>query len=76
MTKKDYELIAEVERNSYDVPYSINETSHIHRLADALQANDPKFDRNKFLQACGIEQHVGKFAADNMHDVPDWSIDS
>lgn len=62
MTKKDYELVAEA------MSYSINSLSDVYFqryyqgwkhsceiLADYLQMRDSKFDRNKFLATCGIE---------------------
>lgn len=53
MTKKDYELIAE----------AINGTSYsddgldglAYLLAAKFESDNPRFNRNKFLQACGIE---------------------
>lgn len=74
MTKKDYELIAGVvkyttpEFRSDEHPDSYNAgwkdgAARQHAwlrdsLAETLAKNNPKFDRNKFLAACGIEvQH-------------------
>lgn len=60
MTKKDYELIA----NQFDMAiYDVQSTearrgvlrAFAKQLAGRLEQENPKFDRNKFLQACGIE---------------------
>lgn len=59
MTKKDYELIAFVLRNDK----LIDETGVAERqfrfyaegFADRFAGYNPKFDRDKFLTACGIE---------------------
>jgi len=57
MTKKDYELIASVLRerlgDSYDNAYA---RLLVKKMADALAKQNPKFNRHKFLQACGIEE--------------------
>ncbi len=66
MRKKDYELIAEwLKDYSYvaEVRTDDGEIGYSHKLyrgaLDAfctrLEKDNPKFDRNKFLQACGIE---------------------
>lgn len=57
MTKKDYELIAEViavrcKRYPY---YNGVDVELINELADALQAENDRFDRERFLTACKIE---------------------
>lgn len=71
MTKKDYELIAEylvyAMPNWDNAPYEyemndIYKTGRLNAwantcktLADGLQQHNPKFDRSKFLKACGLE---------------------
>lgn len=53
MTRKDYELIA----NVLDVAWwgSNDQKRHIvYDLADALGAENPRFNREIFLKACGI----------------------
>lgn len=65
MTRKDYVLIAEVFKGSASTLLfdTAIETQAAYRqwrfivkdMGDVLEANNPKFDRNKFLQACGIE---------------------
>jgi hypothetical protein len=56
MTRKDYQLIAEVFANFGKI-IILEETigADIARnLADALQADNPRFDRARFLAACGV----------------------
>jgi len=61
MTKKDYELIANV---IHQAKYTANimgpDCSRIYRkiavdMADRLAGNNSRFDRDKFLKACGVE---------------------
>lgn len=64
MTKKDFELIAGAVRQSRLVGLNIAEsTAHrfseqractARRLADALATTNPRFDRARFLAACGV----------------------
>ena len=56
MTRKDYQLIAEVFAN-FGKMVELEETigAEIARvLADALQGDNPRFDRERFLIACGL----------------------
>lgn len=58
MTKKDYELVAstlysEGAWNSDDTPKSYF-LGICYALADALATTNPRFDRAKFLAACGV----------------------
>jgi hypothetical protein len=56
MTRKDYQLIAEVFAN-FGQMIELEETigADIARnLADALQGDNPRFDRARFLTACGV----------------------
>lgn len=56
MTRKDYQLIAEVFAN-FGKMVELEETigADIARvLADALQGDNPRFDRERFLIACGL----------------------
>jgi hypothetical protein len=56
MTRKDYQLIAEVFAN-FGQMIELEETigADIARnLADALQGDNPRFDRDRFLVACGV----------------------
>jgi hypothetical protein len=54
MTRKDYELIADVIKSLDEV---IDETAFavlVVRLAGALAGDNPRFDGIKFAQACGV----------------------
>lgn len=55
MTQKDYELIARVLSTTKELGY---EQPTIYRiafdLADALALTNARFDRVKFLKACGV----------------------
>lgn len=65
MTKKDYEKIAGVLRLAIDCPVNENDMFEVGMLADAkgiaivmaamLAQDNPRFDRARFLKACGIE---------------------
>lgn len=59
MTRKDYELIATAVRDSaMDRPtYSqqVQRRFTAMRLADALASQNPRFNRERFLAACGVE---------------------
>jgi len=61
MTKKDYELIASVLNNAMinasngtedDIEFV---TGICNDMADELEPTNKYFDRNRFLQACGVE---------------------
>ena len=55
MTKKDYELIASVlKENSWRTTRKTYE-SLCWRFMAAFAEHNPKFNRSKFLEACGIE---------------------
>jgi capsule polysaccharide export protein KpsE/RkpR len=59
MTRKDYQLIAEVIREQgADLVYQNSEKARhdltAHALADALALDNPRFDRARFLTACGV----------------------
>ena len=57
MTRKDYVIIAEVFANFANV-CNLEETigADIARnLADALQADNPRFNSARFLDACGVK---------------------
>lgn len=59
MTKKDYELIASALKiNIWDNDYLENyEDAKIlfSKIADKLASKNPRFNKEKFLQACGVE---------------------
>jgi len=60
MTKKDYELIAETLKSSYED--NINKSSAsvgaisllIQNFALNLETTNPRFNREMFLKACGV----------------------
>lgn len=60
MTKKDYELIAKGLAKTGNRDY-VDESSAAawylvcNDMADTLAQDNPSFDRNKFLKACGAE---------------------
>lgn len=58
MTKKDYELIASVLRQAKYVNKTSADTKVWERIcllhASALGTTNPRFDRDKFLKACGV----------------------
>lgn len=56
MTKKDYELIASAFVYGNTIPVGENQLYWVTDfLATKLEKQTPRFNRNKFLQACGIE---------------------
>lgn len=63
MTRKDFELIAAAIRDSrphaYGAPHERVETVQFDRTATevaiALSETNPRFDRGRFLAACGVE---------------------
>lgn len=66
MTRKDYELIAKVINplvEGLEVLTKVKPEAYTHisvvrelvnNLSDKLQADNPRFDRGKFWQACGL----------------------
>lgn len=55
MTRKDYVIIAEVIANSQGLTRGGIMDTLAERMAEALQADNPRFDREKFLVACGVK---------------------
>jgi len=59
MTKKDYELIAAAikDNREYDPMECYAEALDdvARSLATALQRDNPRFDRDRFLKACGVD---------------------
>jgi hypothetical protein len=66
MTKKHYEAIASI------IEYYAHDTTVYNalanRLADYFAQDNPKFDRQRFLKACGIEvdKHSGGYCNECM----------
>ena len=57
MTRKDYQIIAQVFANVGEM-VELSETigaDLARNLAEALQADNPRFDRARFLEACGVK---------------------
>jgi hypothetical protein len=58
MTKRDFEAIAAVvldlwaSADSVSERYMVEDTAHA--LADVCAESNEKFDRDRFLQACGV----------------------
>lgn len=56
MTRKDYVLIAEAIRRENDAPgYAEKNRGVVYAIAAALASENPRFDRARFLKACGLE---------------------
>jgi|GEM_PF-2163459 len=72
MTRKHYEAIAAIlasvldrEQDEFNPhAHGVNFTTYwyvqdvAHRLADYFEQDNPKFQRARFLAACGIESHI------------------
>lgn len=70
MTKKHFEMIAEVLRNRADAinnSGATNEEKHyalfelrntMYHLCDEFEAENPRFDRGRFYQACEIQTEL------------------
>lgn len=54
MTRKDFQLIADVLKNADEVADSESLTALAVMFADALEDENPRFDTEKFLRACGV----------------------
>lgn len=61
MTRKDYELIANAINDCvYPGAGDYNTVRLVARkVADELAEDNPRFDRNKFLGACGVDSPSG-----------------
>jgi len=55
MTRKDYVMIAEVIKNLDEVidEYALEVLAD--NMADSLESDNPRFDRDRFLSACGVK---------------------
>jgi hypothetical protein len=59
MTRKDYVLIAETfakfqKIQNLDQTINWSQEDLARNLADTLQGDNPRFDRARFLDACGV----------------------
>jgi hypothetical protein len=60
MTRKDYVLIATAlnrarDHGSFNYEEKSQHEFDCHYVADALSQDNPRFDRARFLKACGVE---------------------
>jgi hypothetical protein len=55
MTRKDYVLIANLLKNANEDNYDNALTPLIKWFADDLEKDNPRFDRARFLTACGVK---------------------
>ena len=53
MTRKDYVLIAQTINDSWVKSSSVHVL--VLALTDALAQDNPRFDRERFLKACGVQ---------------------
>ena len=65
MTRKDYVLIAQIlKQNSKDFIAGEDGFAVIQiiakQLADALETDNPRFDRDRFLVACGVTSDLSQ----------------
>jgi hypothetical protein len=60
MTRKDYQLIANVFNDLAQVIELKGTVAEnlIKMLADDLQADNPRFDRARFIKACGLVEVI------------------
>ena len=54
MTRKDYKLIAEVIAVNMFDSYE-GKVDLVDNLANKLEQDNPRFDRARFLEACGVK---------------------
>lgn len=56
MTKKDFETIAKIIASMPSFAASLRDqkNSTARQFADALANENPRFDRERFLKACGV----------------------
>lgn len=58
MTRKDYVLIAEALASARPLDGATAASVHwqaCHAMCDALAADNPRFDRERFLKAAGVQ---------------------
>jgi hypothetical protein len=54
MTRKDFEMIAEVIATAWHGSQETR-TDLSNKMADALETTNPRFNRALFLEACGVK---------------------
>lgn len=52
MTRKDYVAIADIIDGARDQGLTLEEVAE--KLADTMEKDNPRFDRARFLEACGF----------------------
>lgn len=55
MTRKDYVMIADVIKNLDECIDSYGLEVLADNMADALESDNPRFNRDRFLVACGVK---------------------
>ena len=66
LTKKDFKAVAEIIKNSHRAFEDIDSSFYAggrfdgaeiiaDKMADYFATQNPRFDRNQFMQACGLE---------------------
>lgn len=65
MTKKDYILIASVLKDFHKSEQMGWGFDIDNAFADILASKNPRFDKEKFLKACGVECHHSKMYLDS-----------
>jgi hypothetical protein len=59
MTRKDYQLIADVlSKFTAEGGVTIERDAMAYDLADALAKDNPRFNRHRFLVACGVYDSI------------------
>jgi hypothetical protein len=58
MTRKDYVILAEVIKNLDEVIDSYALEVLADNMADALESDTPRFNRHRFLVACGVYDSI------------------
>ena len=55
MTRNDYEILARAMRAAHDAPHDAPTFALVAgKIADAMGAQNARFDRERFFGACGI----------------------
>ena len=66
-SKRHYEWLAAFYRQHYPAPTDSQQTLWLH-LAMALEAHNPRFNRDRFLAACIQEEHEAVATVGNSED--------
>jgi hypothetical protein len=54
MTRKDYKMIAEIIKNFDEVADAETRQVLVHNFIEVLMVDNPRFNANKFAEACGF----------------------